>query len=62
MKKLIIVTVIVTRLVLCAVVWPQTEVVKKPPAPLQVTAVSAPEPTVEGIAAEAETTPLRRSG
>ena len=58
MKKLIIVTVSIACLTLCATVWPQTEATEKTiPAPLQVTAVSAPEPTVENIAAGAETTP-----
>ena len=59
MKKLIIVTVFIACLALCAAVWPQTEATRETtPAPLQVTAVSAPEPTVEDIAAGAETTPL----
>lgn len=57
MKKLIIVTVFIVCLALCAAVWPQTGTVEKTPTPLQVTAVSAPEPTVENIAAGAETTP-----
>ncbi len=58
MKKLITVTVFITCLALCAAVWPQTEVTEETtPVPPQVTAVSAPEPTVENIAAGAETTP-----
>ncbi len=58
MKKRIIVTVSIACLALCAAVWPQTEATEKTtPAPLQVTAVSAPEPTFEGIIVEAETTP-----
>ncbi len=58
MKKRIIVTVFTACLALCAAVWPQTEAtVETTPAPLQVTAVSAPEPTVENIAVGAETTP-----
>ncbi len=58
MKKLIIVTIFIACLALCAAVWPQTEVTEETaPAPLQVTAVSAPEPTVENIAAGAETMP-----
>jgi len=58
MKKLIIVTVSITCLALCATVWPQTEATgETTPAPLQITAVNSPEPTVEDIAAGAETTP-----
>lgn len=58
MKKLIIVTVFIACLTLCAAVWPQTETTEETtPAPLQVTAVSVPEPTVENIAAGAENTP-----
>ena len=58
MKKLIIVPVFIACLALCAAVWPQTEATEKPTsAPLRVTAVNTPEPTVEGIIAEAETTP-----
>lgn len=57
MKKLTIVTVSITCLALCAAVWLQTKATEETtPAPLQVTAVSAPEPTVEDIAAGAETT------
>ncbi len=63
MKKLIIVTVFITCLALCAAVWPQTEVTEETtPVPPQVTAVSAPEPTVENIAAGAETTPPTEKG
>ena len=57
MKKLIVVTVSIVYLALCAAVWPQTKVVEETPVPLQATVVSAPEPTVENIAAGAETTP-----
>lgn len=58
MKKPIIVTVFIACLALCAAVWPQTEASEETtPASLQVTVVSAPEPTVEDIAAGAETTP-----
>ena len=57
MKKLIIVTVFITCLSLCAAVWPQPEASEETPAPLQVTAVSAPEPTVEDAASEAEIIP-----
>ncbi len=57
MKKLIVVTVSIVCLALCAAVWPQTEVVEETPAPFQASDVSAPEPTVENIAAGAETTP-----
>ncbi len=57
MKKRIIMTVFIACLALCAAVWPQTEVTGEIPAPLQGTAVSAPEPTVENIAAGAETMP-----
>lgn len=58
MKKRIIVTVFIACLTLYATVWPQTEATRETtPAPLQVTAVSAPEPAVEDIAAGAETTP-----
>lgn len=57
MKKLIIVTVFIACLALCAAVWPQTEATEETtPAPLQVTAVSASEPTADSIAAGAETT------
>ncbi|WP_298017773.1 DUF6550 family protein [uncultured Dysosmobacter sp.] len=59
MKKLIIGTVFIACLTLCAAVWPQTEATRETThAPLQVTAASAPEPAVEDIAADAETTPL----
>ncbi len=58
MKKLIIVTVITTCLAQCAAVWSRTEATEETiPAPLQVTAVSVPEPTVENIAAGTEITP-----
>lgn len=57
MKKYIItVAVFAACLALCAAVWPQSDATEETSAPLQVTAVSAPEPTVEDIAAEAETT------
>lgn len=57
MKKLIIVTVSIACLTLYTAVWPQTEATgETTPAPLQVTAVSDPEPAVESIAAGAETT------
>lgn len=57
MKKLIIVTVFIICLALCAAVWSRTRTVEETPAPFQVTVVSAPEPTVENIAAGAETMP-----
>ena len=57
MKKYIIVAVFTACLALCAAAWPQSEAVKETPAPIRVSTVSAPEPTVEGIAAEAEITP-----
>lgn len=58
MKKLIIGTAFIACLALCAAVWPQTEATgETTPAPLQVTAVSTPEPAVEDIAAGAENTP-----
>ena len=60
MKKYITTATVFTAcLALCAAVWPQTGTVEEEtPAPLQVAAVSVPEPTVEGIEAEIETTPL----
>ena len=57
MKKLIIVTVFIACLALCAAVWPQSETVRETPEAMQELTVSAPEPTVENIAAGAETTP-----
>ncbi len=57
MKKLVIVTVFIACLALCAAVWPQAETVEETPAPFQVTVVSAPEPTVEDAASEAEIIP-----
>ncbi len=57
MKKRIIVTVIIACLSLCVAVWPKTKATKKTPAPLRVTAVSTPEPTVEDAASEAEIIP-----
>ncbi len=57
MKKRIIVTVFIICLALCAAVWPQPEASEETPAPLQVTAVSAPKPIVENIAVGAETMP-----
>ena len=58
MKKYVIIAAVFTAcLALCAAVWPQSETVEETPAPIQVTAVSAPAPTVEIIVAEAETTP-----
>lgn len=58
MGKIIIVTVSIACVALCAAVWPQTETTEETtPAPLQVTAVSVPEPTVENIAAGAENMP-----
>lgn len=58
MKKLIIATVFIACLALCAAVWPQSETVRETPEPMQELTVSAPESTVENIAAGAETTPL----
>ena len=59
MKKYIIIAAMFTAcLALCAAVWSQTKTTEKAYAPIQVSAVSAPELTVEGIAAEAGTTPL----
>lgn len=58
MKKLIIVTVFTACLALCAAAWPQSETVRETPEPMQELTVNAPEPTVEDIAAGAETTPL----
>lgn len=58
MKKYIITAVsFAACLALCATVWPQSEASKEIPAPSQVTAVSAPESTVDGIADEAEIMP-----
>lgn len=58
MKKLIIVTVFIACLALCAAVWPQSETVREIiPEPMQELTVSAPEPAVESIAAGVETTP-----
>ena len=56
-KYIIIATVFVACLALCAAVWPQNETVKETPALLQVSAASAPEPTIEDIASDAETMP-----
>ena len=56
MKKLIIVTIIIGCLALCAAVWPQTETVEKTPTARQTSAVSTTEPIVEDIATETETT------
>jgi len=58
MKKLIIVTVFIACLALCAAVWPQRETVRETPEPMQELTVSTPEPAVEDIAAGAENTPL----
>ncbi len=57
MKKLMIVTVIIVCLSLCAAVWSRTGTVEETPAQFQVTAVSAPEPTIEDAASEAEIIP-----
>lgn len=58
MKKYIIIVAVFTAcLALCAAVWPWSEAVKEIPASIQVTAVSATEPTVDDISAEAEITP-----
>lgn len=56
MKKLIIVTVSIACLALCAAVWPQTGTVEKTPTPFQANAASASEPTAEDAASEAEIT------
>ncbi len=57
-KYIIIAAMLIACMALCAAVRPQTEATEETtPAPLQVTAVSAMEPTFEGIIVEAETTP-----
>lgn len=45
-------------LALCAAVWPQSETIEETPAPIPAATVSAPEPTIEAIATEAEITLL----
>ncbi len=57
MKKLMIMTVSIVCLALCATVWSRTGTVEETSAPFQVTAMSSPEPTIVNIAAGAETTP-----
>ncbi len=58
MKKRITVTLSIACLTLCAAVRPQTKVTEETiPTPLQATAVSTLEPTIEDAASEAEITP-----
>ena len=57
MKKLIMVTVIVACLALCAAVWPQTEVAEKTPTPAPTPAVNAPEPPVSERKTKVEAVP-----
>lgn len=57
MKKLIMATVITACLVLCAAVWPQTEVVEKTPTPAPTPAVSAPERPVAERKTKVEAAP-----
>ena len=56
MKKLIIATMIIGCLALCAAVWPQSETVEKTPTALQASVGNATEPIVEDTATGAETT------
>ena len=56
MKKRIIVTAaIAVCFALCAAVWPQPETVKETPLPSEMTAVTAPEATVEELKTEVKT-------
>ncbi len=57
MKKLIIVTVFITCLALCAAVWPQTGTAEETPTYPQASAVSTPEPTAADANSEAEIIP-----
>lgn len=57
MKKFIMTTVIAAYIALCAAVWPQSKVVKEPPAPHPTPAVCATEATVEELKTEVQTTP-----
>ena len=57
MKKYVVTAAVFTAcLALCAAVWPKTGMVEKTHAPIQAAPVSAPEPTVEDAAPEAEIT------
>ena len=57
MKKYVIIAAVFTAcLALCAAMWPKTGMVEKTHAPIQAAPVSAPEPTVEDAAPEAEIT------
>ena len=57
MKKLIIVTLIIGCLALCAATRTQTETAEETPTALQASVVSAAEPIVEDTMAEAESNP-----
>lgn len=54
-KKVIITAVIAACLALCAVVWPQTEMLEDTPLPNGLPAVYAPKATVEELKTEVET-------
>ena len=54
-KRIIVTTAIATSIALCAAVWPQAKTVKETPIPSEMTAVTAPEATVEELKTEVET-------
>ena len=60
MKKYIIAAAVFAAcLALCAAVWPQSDAIEETPVPIQEATISAPEPTVENILAEAEIAPSK---